>query len=112
MGLIHGFDKGVMIHTCEADWLGCSISNPGQFVGLTVVYNCLADNQYGIFSDYTHLITTGQYNWWGDATGPFHPVDNPSGLGSQVSNYVKFEPWDAFGCGGFHLYLPFTAVVH
>lgn len=32
-------------------------------------------------------------NWWGDASGPFHPDSNPSGLGDTVSNYVSFYPW-------------------
>ncbi len=32
-------------------------------------------------------------NWWGDASGPYHPDSNPSGLGDTVSDYVKFYPW-------------------
>jgi hypothetical protein len=107
---VNGFDYGVYLHSCEADWMGCEYS--GVFVGLDVNYNCLADNSYGIFSDFTHLTTNGLFNWWGDPTGPFHPLLNVSGLGSQVSNYVTFDPWDMFGCGGFHLYIPFTAVTH
>ena len=30
-------------------------------------------------------------NWWGDASGPQHPVDNPSGLGNAVSDNVVFD---------------------
>jgi hypothetical protein len=33
------------------------------------------------------------YNWWGHASGPYHPMANPSGIGNPVSNDVDFEPW-------------------
>ena len=32
-------------------------------------------------------------NWWGDATGPYHPDDNDDGLGDEVSGDVLFDPW-------------------
>jgi hypothetical protein len=31
-------------------------------------------------------------NWWGDASGPYHPVLNPDGLGDAVGDGVLFEP--------------------
>lgn len=34
-----------------------------------------------------------RWNWWGDSTGPYHPVQNPNGLGDSVSNGVLFAPW-------------------
>jgi len=33
------------------------------------------------------------YNWWGDASGPYHPTLNPQGKGDRVSDNVLFEPW-------------------
>ncbi|MEN9614109.1 MAG: hypothetical protein RLZZ347_416, partial [Candidatus Parcubacteria bacterium] len=33
------------------------------------------------------------HNWWGDATGPYHPTLNPSGQGGEVSDGVDFDPW-------------------
>ncbi len=42
-------------------------------------------------------------NWWGDDSGPYHPILNPAGLGDRVSDYVDFVPWDGmtpvFGAG-------------
>jgi len=35
-----------------------------------------------------------RHNWWGDASGPYHPVHNVDGQGNEVSDYVLFEPWD------------------
>lgn len=32
-----------------------------------------------------------QFNWWGDATGPFHPNLNPNGKGDQVSDNADFS---------------------
>lgn len=39
-------------------------------------------------------------NWWGDASGPFHPANNPAGLGDQVLDggngsvgTADFDPW-------------------
>ncbi len=32
-------------------------------------------------------------NWWGDLTGPFHPVNNPLGRGDEVGGNVTFVPW-------------------
>ena len=30
---------------------------------------------------------------WTDASGPYHPVSNPTGLGDKVSDQVRFDPW-------------------
>jgi hypothetical protein len=32
-------------------------------------------------------------NWWGDATGPYHPLLNPLGQGDEVGDSVPFDPW-------------------
>ena len=32
-------------------------------------------------------------NYWGDASGPYHPTLNADGLGSRVSDRVLFDPW-------------------
>lgn len=34
-----------------------------------------------------------EYNWWGDADGPYHPVLNPYGRGDTVGDCVDFDPW-------------------
>jgi hypothetical protein len=34
-----------------------------------------------------------RFNWWGDASGPYHAVLNPGGLGDSVSDDVSFAPW-------------------
>ncbi|MFC2135324.1 right-handed parallel beta-helix repeat-containing protein [Bacteroidota bacterium] len=32
-------------------------------------------------------------NYWGDLIGPYHPIQNPSGIGDTVSNYVNIIPF-------------------
>ncbi|MFO7650439.1 MAG: right-handed parallel beta-helix repeat-containing protein [bacterium] len=36
---------------------------------------------------------TAENNWWGDASGPWHPSLNPDGQGDTVSDWVDFDPW-------------------
>jgi len=32
-------------------------------------------------------------NYWGNPSGPYHPVNNSLGLGDNITDYVLFEPW-------------------
>lgn len=32
-------------------------------------------------------------NWWGDATGPYEPVSNPTSLGDTTDQHTVYEPW-------------------
>jgi len=40
-----------------------------------------------------HPLVNARYNYWGDATGPFHSTKNPLGLGDPVSDSIEFSPW-------------------
>ncbi len=58
--------------------------------------NIIENNQcYGVYAD---DLLSGEpldatNNWWGDASGPAHPLENPDGLGNAVSDNVFFNPW-------------------
>jgi hypothetical protein len=63
--------------------------------------NCIVDNRvlgsaastaYGI-NNPTAVLLNAQNNWWGDASGPYHPTLNLGGLGDRVSDNVTFTPW-------------------
>ena len=45
-----------------------------------------------VFGTYATSVNA-ENNWWGDASGPYHPTLNPDGSGDQVSDNVDFEPW-------------------
>ena len=64
-----------------------------KLTGITVNFNNIADNsRYGMWNDGGETLDA-VYNWWGDASGPYHSDINPDGLGDGVSDSVDFEPW-------------------
>ena len=79
----------------------CTISNNEldgvySFGGASpIIRNCnITDNiGYGINNATDTVIMDAEHNWWGDASGPYHPTANPGGLGGAVSDYVDFDPW-------------------
>jgi parallel beta-helix repeat protein len=79
----------------------CTISNNDldgvySFGGASpIIHNCnITDNiGYGVNNTTDTVIIDAESNWWGDASGPYHPSTNPSGMGSLVSDYVDFSPW-------------------
>ncbi|MBM3237777.1 T9SS type A sorting domain-containing protein [Candidatus Poribacteria bacterium] len=55
--------------------------------------NIEKNSSYGVYNSDCSVTVDAINNWWGDATGPFHPVNNPGGLGNPVSDCVIFDPW-------------------
>ncbi|MEM2388513.1 MAG: hypothetical protein QXW78_05315, partial [Candidatus Thermoplasmatota archaeon] len=56
-------------------------------------YNNIVGNEIGLENEGTTVIIDATYNWWGDASGPYHPTLNPDGQGDEVSDNVDFHPW-------------------
>jgi uncharacterized repeat protein (TIGR01451 family) len=56
-------------------------------------FNRIEDNGFGLRNDTPLVPVDARQNWWGDASGPYHPTLNPGGLGDQVSDGVLFDPW-------------------
>jgi hypothetical protein len=56
--------------------------------------NIVGSGSYGLWvgEDVTETVDA-RYNWWGDASGPYHPTLNPSGKGDNVSGNANFSPW-------------------
>lgn len=61
--------------------------------------NDLPDRPMAIRNGGRTLWIDARHNWWGDASGPFHPTRNPGGSGAPVTDLVRFLPWaiDASG---------------
>jgi hypothetical protein len=78
---------------------GSTISN-NDLVGVYVCdnstleahFNNIVGNGYGLWNDLSETVDA-TYNWWGDASGPYHPIANPGGEGNPVSWDVTFESW-------------------
>ncbi|MCK4614494.1 MAG: right-handed parallel beta-helix repeat-containing protein [Thermoplasmata archaeon] len=70
-------------------------------------YNNIYDNsEFGINAlDNNGFIIDAKNNWWGNATGPYHPNTNPRGTGDEVTDFVDYDPWlnkpSKGGGGGF-----------
>ncbi len=60
-----------------------------------VDYNSITGNsRYGLnASENTNVSVSATDNWWGNETGPYHPVLNPNGTGNAISDSADFIPW-------------------
>jgi len=62
---------------------------------VTILFNNISGNMnYGVkvTASVTEIINA-EHNWWGDASGPFHPTSNSGAIGDAVSDGVDFDPW-------------------
>jgi hypothetical protein len=53
----------------------------------------LVGNVFAVENQDDTTIIDATNNWWGDASGPYHPDTNPDGLGNVVSDYVDYSFW-------------------
>jgi len=54
--------------------------------------NIVGNSVYGVWNDGGETVDAA-HNWWGYASGPYHPIANPGGEGNPVSDDMDFEPW-------------------
>jgi hypothetical protein len=55
--------------------------------------NICGNSLYGLCNGSSPMTIGAENGWWGDTSGPYHPVTNPLGAGNAVSDYVDYEPW-------------------
>jgi parallel beta-helix repeat protein len=55
--------------------------------------NIAGNTSYGVRNLDPAVTVLADSNWWGHATGPFHPDSNPGGMGDTVSDHVDFSNW-------------------
>ncbi len=60
---------------------------------LVINNNITGNVGFAVRNDDPDELVVAENNWWGDASGPYHPVTNPGGMGDTVSDYVDYEPW-------------------
>ncbi len=64
----------------------------------TVEKNKIQNNgEFGVLASGVSATVHAEDNCWGHSSGPYHPTENPSGLGDHVSDNVDFEPWQCQG---------------
>lgn len=59
--------------------IGGSLANGNDIV---------ANADFGVRNQSSDLTVNAQFNWWGDASGPFHATENPEGQGNPASDRV------------------------
>lgn len=64
----------------------------GTAPGTQIHHNNIVGNTVGLNWTIGDTIDA-RFNWWGNPTGPYDPLLNPSGLGDHTSGNVDFEPW-------------------
>jgi parallel beta-helix repeat protein len=63
---------------------------------IAISCNIISGNtNYGVKVNTTNVsqMVNAEDNWWGDASGPYHPTLNPTTTGDAVSDNVDFDPW-------------------
>ena len=83
---------GIDLEQCH-DWVDYGADFPGAAeVHCNYIYDNTAYGLYVYDTDSAYQVNA-ENNWWGDASGPYHPTTNPSGLGDKVSDNVDYDPW-------------------
>jgi hypothetical protein len=62
--------------------------------GTAPVFTCnhIDNKTFGLRNTGSTLVDA-RLQWWGAASGPNNPTQNPSGTGNGVSDNVLFQPW-------------------
>ena len=88
--LYRSSDCTIENNTISENRVGIYKSSSSQHT--TAHYNNIYNNtEYGIAAFYDTINATN--NWWGAASGPYHPTENPEGEGDNITDYVLFDPW-------------------
>ncbi len=59
----------------------------------TIAGSNIAYHGSGLYNaDNTNTIDATN-NWWGNSSGPYHPLQNAGGLGNSVNAFVNITPW-------------------
>jgi len=88
--------SGVTVDLNEAYYGGTALPVLGRTSALNASGNTLASN--GVGASVAGVPSNGfslqaSNNWWGDISGPYHAVNNPTGTGNAVTDYITFQPW-------------------
>jgi len=59
----------------------------------TIRNNNIVSNGKGLTNLDNTRIPTAENNYWGKSNGPYHPTQNPNGLGDSTNIHVDVDPW-------------------
>ncbi|MGB6640913.1 MAG: right-handed parallel beta-helix repeat-containing protein [Thermoanaerobaculia bacterium] len=105
---ITGNNRGIILEAetqplTNISLIGNDIQDNQPFAGIDISVDAASGNQandnvivgngMGVDNHDTSYTFDATYNWWGDASGPYHSGTNPFGLGDEVSDNVAYDPW-------------------
>ncbi len=95
-----GIGGGIYLYNYATPTIdSCDITNNTEGIynsllnSTPMIHYCNITDNIGFAARSISTTIDCENNWWGDATGPYHPTLNPGGLGDTVSDYVDFDPW-------------------
>ena len=91
--LVDSIEYTIMNCTFAGNNDGISITGEGQYI--RVFWSSIYGNtHYGInVTNNNGYSINATENWWGHASGPYHPTENSNGTGGNVTDDVEFKPW-------------------
>ena len=97
---VRGGCTNAVITYNDVSYCGTGVDVVGDITGTVINFNEIYENSMGVANYYSTVTVDAKYNWWGDVSGPYDPLDmdglnqsNPGGLGDPVTEYVLYEPW-------------------
>ena len=84
---------------CSPSLISVTIANNfggGIYIGygtVSVQNSNIIENGKGLINNINSNITNATNNFWGHSTGPYHSIQNPSGLGDSVNTFVNVTSW-------------------
>jgi len=96
-------DSGILIHDGVRDAANTIERNEiGETVraGIRIKSGYSEIRQNEISANGGRGVVRAEENWWGDASGPYHPELHTAGQGDGVSDDVDFRPWRTAQVGG------------
>ena len=87
------FGIQITYNTIEGNATGIELaSDDAGAVNNQAHFNNIAGNTNGVLNNHSAEFDA-ENNWWGNASGPYHPTTNPGGTGNGVSDNVDYDPW-------------------
>ncbi len=79
--------------TLTANTTGVVVGYAAADISDVTIRGCsiYGNTEFGVTS--TGVEVDALSNWWGAASGPYHPTTNALGAGNEVSDNVLFDPW-------------------
>jgi hypothetical protein len=85
-------------NTCNDSYNGLAVRDGENISGRNISANSNSitnNSNMGVYHAGPGILNATD-NWWGNISGPYHPINNTGGTGGNVSDNVIFWPWYEF----------------